>query len=113
MNGKARGMLIVCLGCMLAGCAGSTLPPEQTEDAVAGLDGFGGLEADARTIVRQVVGANDLDALCGEGVDSVKQSVRQAVINVMFSEGLSDPRQSGTAAGHFIAARCREINPDY
>jgi len=71
------------------------------------------LDGEARMIVQQFLARNDFEAVCQEGVEAVKQNVREAVVSIMFTEGLGNPRESGTVAGHFIADRCREINPDY
>jgi len=98
------------------GCSTASAPDadEEPDADRTALDQMTKLEdADARRIVEQLLAEYDLPVICEDGVETVKQSVRESVINVMFSKGLSDPRDSGTTAGHFIAERCREINPDY
>jgi len=70
-------------------------------------------DPDARRIVDRVLAEHDLAGICAQGVETVKESVRASVIKVMVTDGLSNPRDSGTTAGHFISDRCPALNPDY
>lgn len=112
--GRAASIaLVMGLGWAAAGCASAVEPSEADRADLASLPGVEQLGGDARKIVQKFMVRNDLEAVCQEGVDSVKQNVREAVVSIMFTDGLGSPRESGTTAGRFIADRCREINPDY
>jgi len=105
--------LLTGLGWVIGGCASPVEPSAADRADFVSLPGVERLGGDAQRIVQQFMARNDLEAVCREGVDSVKQNVREAVVSIMFTDGLDSPRRSGTSAGHFIAERCREINPEY
>ena len=106
-------LLLTGLGWAVGGCASPVEPGEGDRADFASLPGVEQLGGDAQRIVQQFIARNDFEDVCREGVDSVKQNVREAVVSIMFTDGLESPRESGTTAGHFIADRCREINPEY
>lgn len=103
----ARGLYFLA-ATLLAGCA--SLPTGEDASGLAGIDK---LTPEARTIVTAVIAEAEFAEICAGGPPALREAVRSATVRAMFAGGLEEPRASGTAAGHFLADRCREINPDF
>lgn len=104
---RARDLWIAA-AFLTATCA--SLPENGEASGLAGIDA---LTPEARGIVLAALADTGLAEVCAGGPPAVREAVRGATVRAMFGGGIDEPRVSGTAAGHFIADRCREINPDY
>lgn len=98
------GLMVAVLAFAATGCA------SKVSESPGKLAGLG---PEARKIVERVQTQHDLEEVCAGGKEAVKKAVRGATMRLMIAGSVTEPRESGTAAGHHIAARCREINPDY
>lgn len=92
---------------MLTGCAGAVPTDQLSADDMSGLD------KTVRKIVNEVLEDESLAELCAGDEARVRAEVRSATMTLVFMEGLSNPREPGTAAGQFLADQCKRRFPDY
>ncbi len=106
---SAGPALLACLlgPVSLFACTAAEPNTELSADALSGLD------ETARRIVDEVLKDETLADLCAGGESRVRSEVRRETMTLVFTEGLSNPRDPGTAAGEFLAEQCKRRFPDY
>jgi len=108
-RGPALAGGLACLMALVAlvSCSNAKPNAELSADALSGLD------ETARRIVDEVLEDETLADLCAGGESRVRSEVRRETMALVFTEGLSNPRDPGTAAGEFLAEQCKLRFPDY